>query len=141
MLDIREYINESIRLDEAKNVNVDDVIDGCKKITKWNTANNIKNLMASYMSAGDVEEFSKKHWDVCVDIVDQVAEIVSDFLKGAMGVISISQLTDTLVDELEDNGYDKSYDNSDPDCDWDVDEIINLFNTVSIKVCKESWLI
>lgn len=142
MKDIKEYINESVRLDEAKKVNVDDVIEGCKKITKWNNANNIKKLMAEYMSAGDAEDLDKKHWDVCVTVVNTVAEILSDFLKGAMGVISMEELTNMLADELEDNGWEESFSDIDPDCeDWDVDEIINLFNTVSMKVCKEAWLI
>ena len=140
MKDINEYIKESLNITESKNVSVDEVIDGCKKIIKWNNANNIKKLISSYMSAGDAEEFSNEHWDVCVEVDDKVVEILSDYLKGAMGVISKNELTNVLTDEIEDNGWEESFSDSDS-ADWDEDEIINLFNTVSQKVCKNSWLI
>ena len=141
MKTIVEYINESLQVNESKNIDVDEVIDGCKKIIKWNNENNIKKLIDSYMSAGDVEDFDKEHWKTCVDVVDKVAEILSDYLKGAMGVISMEELTNVLTSELEDNGYEDSYNDTDPKGDWDIDEIINLFNTVSSKVCKKVWLI
>ena len=53
---INEYINESIRLDEAKKVKVSDLLKSLDKIDDWNKADNIKKLMAEYMSAGDAED-------------------------------------------------------------------------------------
>ena len=46
MKTINEYINESLRLDEAKKVKLDKVLDGLDKIDDWNKADNIKKLMA-----------------------------------------------------------------------------------------------
>lgn len=141
MKTINEYINESLRLDEAKRVNIDNVIAGIRKIIKWNTAENIKKLMSEYYSAGDAEEFDKKHWEVSEEVVERIADILSDFLKGAMGVITVDELSNLVADELESDSFVDDIDKEDKDGDWDVDACIDLFNTVSMKVCKEAWLI
>ena len=138
---INEYINESLRLDEAKRVNIDNVIAGIRKIIKWNTAENIKKLMSEYYSAGDSEEFDKKHWEVSEEVVERIADILSDFLNGAMGVITVDELSNLVADELESDSFVDDIDKEDKDGDWDVDACIDLFNTVSMKVCKEAWLI
>ena len=141
MKSITEYINESIRLDEAKKVRVDDILKGLDKIEKWCSASNIKKLMSEYMSAGDAEEFDEKHWEVSEEVVERIADILGDFLKGAMGVITVDELSNLVTDELEDDSLIDDIDKEDKDGDWDVDACIDLFNTVSMKVCKEAWLI
>ena len=141
MKNIVEYINESIRLDEAKNAKVDDILKGIDKIRKWNQVGNIKNLIASYMSAGDAEEFDRNHWNISVDVIDRISDIIGDFLSGAMGSVSAEELTNQVADELESDSFIDDIDKEDEDVDWDVDTCVDLFNTVSMKVCKEVWLI
>jgi hypothetical protein len=143
MKDISEYINESIRLDEAKNIKLKDVLDGLDKIDDWNKADNIKKLMAEYLSAGDAEEFDPKHWTTCVAIIDKIAAIISDLHSGSTETIDMGDLTDEVTDGLEENNewFIDFINKKDKEGDWDVDGCINLFNTVSMKVCKEAWLI
>lgn len=138
---INEYINESIRLDEAKKVNYKHMIDCIEKIDQWNKADNIKNLMAEYMSAGDAEDLKKEHWDCCVSVVDFICQLISDDLEGGKGTYDVSYLSDFVVDRLEDDSLIDDCNKEDKEGDWDVDACIDLFNTVSMKVCKEAWLI
>lgn len=142
MKTISEYINESIRLDEAKKVKVSDVLKGLDKIDKWSTEDNIKKLIDSYMSAGDVEEFKKEHWVVCKEIVDTINTVIRSYAEDNGDKIDLGELTDHIAYYIEDDDsrLDK-WDKEDKDGDWDVDACINLFNTVSMKVCKEAWLI
>ncbi len=142
MKSITEYINESIRLDEAKKVRVDDVLKGLDKIDKWSTEDNIKKLIDSYMSAGDVEEFKKEHWTVCKEIVDTINTVIRSYAEDNGDKIDIGELTDHIAYYIEDDDsrLDK-WDKEDKEGDWDVDACIDLFNTVSMKVCKEVWLI
>jgi len=141
MKTINEYINESIRLDEAKKVKVSDLLKSLDKIDDWNKADNIKKLMAEYMSAGDAEDLKKEHWDACVTIVDYIGQLIADDLTGGTGTIDIETLTNMVTDAIEDSGLEDDVNKTDKEGDWDVDEMINLFNTVSMKVCKEAWLI
>ncbi len=140
---INEYINESIRLDEAKKVKLDKVLDCLDKIDDWNKADNIKKLMAEYMSAGDAEDLDSKHWTVCVEVVDKIAAIISDLHSGSTETIDMDTLTDEVTDALEEDNewFIDHLNKKDKEGDWDVDACINLFNTVSMKVCKEAWLI
>lgn len=141
MKDIKEYINENIRLDEAKKVKLNDVLNGLDEIDSWVSSSNIKKLISSYMSAGDAEEFSKKHWDACVDVVSKISDIIADLHSGSTETIDMDTLSDEVTSAIEDDGFEDEMDKKDPEGDWDVDAMINLFNTVSIKVCKEAWLI
>lgn len=146
MRTITEYINESIRLDEAKKVRINDVLKGIDKIEKWCSANNIKQLMAEYMSAGDAEDLDPKHWDVCEDVVLAVCGTIRAYLDDDQNddYIDINDMTNSVVSSYEDTAYKtmREWAKDDPSTDWeDVDEICNLFNTVSMKVCKETWLI
>lgn len=145
MKTISEYINESIRLDEAKKVRVDDVLKGLDKIEKWNSASNIKKLMSSYYSAGDVEEFNEKHWEACEYSVKDTIEGIKIYIDSYAenDKLDIGDLTDWLCDTMEDEIDDTLNDlnKMDKEGDWDEDACINLFNTVSMKVCKEAWLI
>ena len=142
---INEYINESIRLDEAKKVKIADLLKGLDKIEKWNKADNIKKLMSEYMSAGDAEDLDPKHWDACElavkDTINGIIIFVDGYTDGDN--IDFGELTDWLCDTME-NGDDhilSDLNKIDKEGDWDEDDIINLFNTVSTKVCKEAWLI
>lgn len=142
MKTINEYINESLRLDEAKKVKTPDILKGLDKIEKWCSANNIKKLMSEYMSAGDAEEFNKKHWDACVDAVSWVADILKTYIKNqGEDFIDISDLTNWVADTIGNEKYYNELNDIDEEGDWDEDSIIDLFNTVSMKVCKETWLI
>ena len=143
MKTINEYINESIRLDEAKKVKLDKVLDCLDKIDDWNKADNIKKLMTEYMSAGDVEDLDPKHWTVCVEVVDKISAIIADLHSGSTETIDIDTLTNEVTDALEedDEWFIDHLNKKDKEGDWDVDACINLFNTVSMKVCKEAWLI
>ena len=141
MKDIRDYINESLRLDEAKKAKLDDILKGIDKIEKWNKAENIKKLMTEYMSAGDAEDLDPKHWDCCVSVVDFICQLISDDIDGGKGTYDVSYLSDFVADTLEDNSLIDDCNKEDKEGDWDVDACINLFNTVSQKVCKEAWLI
>ena len=143
MKDIREYINESLRLDEAKKAKIKDVLKGIESIDKWNKADNIKKLMAEYMSAGDAEDIDPKHWDACVAVVDMICQTISDDLDGGDDTIDIEALTNYIADRLEDNNEEfiDDLNKDDKEGDWDVDACINLFNTVSQKVYKATWLI
>lgn len=143
MKTIVEYINESISLNEAKKVKLDKVLDCLDKIDDWNKADNIKKLMAEYMSAGDAEDLDPKHWTVCVEVVDKIAAIISDLHSGSTETIDMDTLTDEVTDALEEDNewFIDHLNKKDKEGDWDVDACINLFNTVSMKVCKEAWLI
>jgi len=146
MKTISEYINESIRLDEAKKVKVSDILKGLDKIEKWNSANNIKKLMSEYMSAGDAEDLKKEHWDACVDAVNSTINGIKIFIDSYVddeNDVHVDELTDWIADTMED-GDDhllSDLNKMDKEGDWDEDSVINLFNTVSMKVCKEAWLI
>ena len=142
MKTINEYINESLRLDEAKKVKLDKVLDGLDKIDDWNKADNIKKLMVEYMSAGDAEDLKKEHWDCCVDVVEKIGDIIADLHSGSTESIDMGKLTDEVTDALEDDEkFIDDLNKKDKEGDWDVDSCIDLFNTVSTKVCKEAWLI
>jgi len=143
MRSINDYIFESFRLDEAKKVKLDDVLDGLDKIDDWVTADNIKKLMAEYMSAGDAEDLDPKHWTVCVSIIDKIGAIIADLHSGSTESIDMGKLTDEVVDGLEEDNewFINQANKKDKEGDWDTDEMINLFNTVSTKVCKQAWLI
>lgn len=143
MKTIIEYINENVRLDEAKKVKLDKVLDCLDKIDDWNKADNIKKLMVEYMSAGDAEDLDPKHWIACVEVVDKIAAIISDLHNGSTETIDIDELTNEVTDALEedDEWFIDHLNKKDKEGDWDVDACINLFNTVSMKVCKEAWLI
>lgn len=142
MKNINDYIFESFRLDEAKKVKLDKVLDGLDKIDDWNKADNIKNLMAEYMSAGDAEDLKKEHWDCCVEVVGKIGDIIADLHSGSTESIDMSELTDEVTDALEDDEkFIDDLNKKDKEGDWDVDSCIDLFNTVSTKVCKEAWLI
>ena len=148
---INEYINESIRLDEAKKINASNLLDGLDKVEDWNKADNIKKLMSEYMSAGDAEDLDSKHWTVCVEVVEYVLKSIRNFIdENSDGVINFKKffttmddLTDYVTDDLESNNekFIDDLNKKDKDGDWDVDACIDLFNTVSMKVCKEAWLI
>ena len=142
MRTIVEYINESIRLDEAKKVKKDDLLKGLDKIDKWSTEDNIKKLIASYMSAGDAEDLKKEHWTVCKEIVDTINTAIKAYAEDNDDKMDIGELTDHIAYYIEDDDsrLDK-WDKEDKEGDWDVDGCINLYNTVSTKVCKEAWLI
>lgn len=142
MKDINDYIFESFRLDEAKKVKLDKVLDGLDKIDDWNKADNIKKLMADYMSAGDAEDLEKEHWDCCVEVIGKIGDIIADLHSGSTESIDMGELTDEVTDALEDDEkFIDDLNKKDKEGDWDVDSCIDLFNTVSIKVCKEAWLI
>ena len=142
MKTINDYIFESFRLDEAKKVKLDKVLDGLDKIDDWNKADNIKKLMAEYMSAGDAEDLKKEHWDCCVEVVGKIGDIIADLHSGSTESIDMSELTDEVTDALEDDEkFIDDLNKKDKEGDWDVDSCIDLFNTVSTKVCKEAWLI
>ena len=143
MKTINEYINESISLNEAKKVKLDKVFDCLDKIDDWNKADNIKKLMAEYMSAGDAEDRDSKHWTACVEVIDKIAAIISDLHSGSTETIDIDTLTNEVTDALEedDEWFIDHLNKKDKEGDWDVDTCINLFNTISMKVCKEVWLI
>ena len=143
MKTINEYINESIRLDEAKKVKLNKVLDGLDKIDDWNKADNIKKLMAEYMSAGDAEDLDSKHWDVCVEVVSKISDTIADLHSGSTETIDMEVLTDEVTDALEEDNekFIDDLNKKDKEGDWDVDVCIDLFNTVSTKVCKEAWLI
>ena len=142
MKNINDYIFESFRLDEAKKVKLDKVLDGLDKIDDWNKADNIKNLMAEYMSAGDAEDLKKEHWDCCVEVVGKIGDIIADLHSGSTESIDMGKLTDEVTDALEDDEkFIDDLNKKDKEGDWDVDSCIDLFNTVSTKVCKEAWLI
>lgn len=146
MKTISEYINESIRLDEAKKVKVSDILKGLDKIEKWVSPVNIKNLMSEYMSAGDAEDLKKEHWDACVDAVNDTINGIKIFIDSYVddeNDVHVDELTDWIADTMED-GDDhllSDLNKMDKEGDWDEDSVINLFNTVSMKVCKEAWLI
>lgn len=142
MKDINDYIFESFRLDEAKKVKLDKVLDGLDKIDDWNKADNIKKLMAEYMSAGDAEDLEKEHWDCCVEVIGKIGDIIADLHSGSTESIDMGELTDEVTDALEDDEkFIDDLNKKDKEGDWDVDSCIDLFNIVSIKVCKEAWLI
>ena len=147
MKDIREYINESIRLDESKKVKVSDVLKGLDKIEKWNSASNIKKLMSEYYSAGDAEDLDPKHWDACVDAVKDTIDGIKIYIDSYAedDKLDVADLTDWLCDTMEDEAEEVDIlthlNKMDKEGDWDEDSVINLFNTVSMKVCKEAWLI
>jgi hypothetical protein len=142
MKDINDYIFESFRLDEAKKVKLDKVLDGLDKIDDWNKADNIKKLMAEYMSAGDAEDLKKEHWDCCVEVIGKIGDIIADLHSGSTETIDIDELTNEVTDALEDDEkFIDDLNKKDKEGDWDVDSCIDLFNTVSTKVCKEAWLI
>lgn len=142
MRTIVEYINENIRLDEAKKVKQKDLLDGLDKIEKWNSASNIKKLMSEYYSAGDAEDLKKEHWDACVDAVANVIDYLRTFLDNEEDdVIDLADLSSWVADTIVNADLWKDLNKMDDEGDWDDDSIINLFNTVSMKVCKEMWLI
>lgn len=145
MKTIVEYINESIRLDEAKKVKVADLLKGLDKIEKWNSVNNIKKLMSEYYSAGDAEDLDPKHWDACEQSVKDTINGIKIYIDSYAedDKLDIADLTDWLCDTMED-GDDhilSDLNKMDKEGDWDEDAIVDLFNTVSMKVCKEAWLI
>ena len=144
MKSIVEYINEGIRLDEAKKVKQDDLLKGLDKIDKWANENNIKKLIASYMPAGVAEEFPKEHWKACVEAVTWVSDILRTFIEQSEDLedpMDLAGLSDWVADTIYNESYDNELNKIDEEGDWDMDDIINLFNTVSAKVCKEAWLI
>ena len=142
MKSISEFINESLRLDEAKKVKASNILKGLDKIEKWCSANNIKKLMSEYMSAGDAEEFDKKHWDACEDAVSWIADILKTYIENqGEDFMDISDLTSWIADTIGNEKYYNELNDIDEEGDWDEDSIIDLFNTVSMKVCKETWLI
>lgn len=147
MKTITEYINESLRLDEAKKVKVEDLLKDLDKIEKWNSANNIKKLMSEYMSAGDAEDLKKEHWDACAQSVKDTIDGIKTYIDAYSedDKLDIADLTDWLCDTMEDEADEvdilSKLNNMDKEGDWDEDSIIDLFNTVSMKVCKEAWLI
>lgn len=146
MKTIIEFLNESLRLDEAKKIKINDILKNVDKIEKWCSASNIKKLISEYMSAGDAEDLDKKHWDVCEEIVLAVCGTIRAYLDDDFDddSIDIKDLADSVVSAYEETAYDsmKEWAENDPSTDWeDIDEICNLFNTVSMKVCKEAWLI
>ena len=143
MKTIVEYIDESLRLDEAKKVKLDKVLDGLDKIDDWNKADNIKKLMAEYMSAGDIEDLDPKHWTVCVEVIDKIGAIIADLYSGSTETINTDKLTNEVTNGLEEDNewFIDHINKKDKGGDWDVDACINLFNTVSMKVCKDAWLI
>lgn len=146
MKTISEYINESIRLDEAKKVKVSDILKGLDKIEKWVSPENIKKLISEYMSAGDAEDLKKEHWDACVDAVNDTINGIKIFVDSYVNDendVHVDELTDWIADTMED-GDDhllSDLNKMDKEGDWDEDSVIDLFNTVSMKVCKEAWLI
>ena len=141
MKTISEYINESIRLDEAKKVSYKHIADCIEKISQWNKADNIKKLMSEYMSAGDVEDLDPNHWDCCEAVVDFICQTISDDIEGGSGTYDVSYLSNFVADRIEMSDLIDDCDKEDKEGDWDIDACINLFNTVSTKVCKEAWLI
>ena len=140
MKDIREYINESIRLDEAKKVKVTNLLKDLDKIDKWNSENNIKNLIASYMSAGDAEDLDPKHWDVCTKVVSHIVDLIKQYIGDSDKDIDIEDLTNEIAIWVEDWDELVDLNKKDKEVDWDADACIDLFNTVSMKVCKDIWL-
>jgi hypothetical protein len=144
MKTIVEYINEGLRLDEAKNVKKDDLLKELEQIAKWNNENNIKKLMISY-SPEDSKVFGKSHWKACEEAVAWVSDILRTFVDNEDDkVIDLSGLSDWVADTIDNESYDNELNEMDDDSEsspWDTDAIINLFNTVSTKVCKEVWLI
>ena len=94
------------------------------------------------MSAGDAEDLKKEHWDCCVEVVGKIGDIIADLHSGSTETIDIDELTNEVTDALEDDEkFIDDLNKKDKEGDWDVDSCIDLFNTVSMKVCKESWLI
>lgn len=136
-----EFVDESLRLDESKMVRYSYLIKCIEKINDWGRADNIKKLMAEYMSAGDAEDLSKEHWDACAAVIDNISDIILSDLEGGRGTYDVSLLGEYVVSRLEADHFIDDLNEDDKDGDWDVDECINLFNTVSMKVCKEAWLI
>jgi len=141
MKHISEFINESLRLDEAKKIKSGVLLKNLDKIDDWSSADNIKKLMSEYMSAGDENEFDSKHWDACVDVIEKIGDIIADLHSGSTESIDMVDLSDEVADRLESDDFIDSLNKKDKEGDWDVDACINLFNTVSTKVCKEQWLI
>lgn len=147
MKTITEYINESLRLDEAKKVKVADLLKDLDKIEKWNSANNIKKLMSEYMSAGDAEDLKKEHWNACEQSVKDTINGIKTYIDAYSedDKLDIADLTDWLCDTMEDEANEvdilSNLNNMDKEGDWDEDAIIDLFNTVSMKVCKDAWLV
>lgn len=149
MKTINEYINEGL-INEAQKINVGKLLKDLDKIEDWNSANNIKNLTAEYMSAGDAEELDSKHWGCCVEAVDYILELIRNFIdENSVNVINIGNFCTTKDDisvyvynevELYDHKFLDKLDRKDPEGEWDVDVCFNLFNMVSQKVCKQSWL-
>ena len=138
-----EIINENLRLDEAKKVKVVNLVKDLDKIDKWATEKNIKDLIASYMSAGDAEDITKEHWVCCVDVVKEIIKGIKLYIEGyADEIVDLIDMTEWLENSFEDpiDDFIDNLNKKDKDCDWDIDEIINLFNTVSMKVCKAAWL-
>ena len=141
MRTINEYINESIRLDEAKKVKVSDVLKGIDKIEKWNSASNIKNLMSEYMSAGDAEDLDPIHWTICVKVVSHIVDLIKLYIGDDDKSFDMEDLTNEIAIWVEEWDELVDLNKKDKEIDWDADSMIDLFNTVSTKVCKETWLI
>ena len=146
MKTITEYINESIQLNESTRVKVDDLMKNLKKIEKWNTPDNIKKLISKQMSAGDAEEYSKKHWDTCALVVKNLIEDIEIFITSPDytedGYVDTYDLYEWIDDTWDDTDPDiDDYNDMDEEGDWDEDSCVDLFNMVSMKVCKEVWLV
>lgn len=143
MKHIGEFINESLRIYESKKVKLDVLLKNLDKIDDWSSADNIKKLMSEYMSAGDENEFDSNHWDACVDVIGKIGDIIADLHSGSTESIDMTDLSDEVADGLEENNEEfiKNLNKKDKEGDWDVDTCFSLFNAVSSKVCKETWLI
>lgn len=147
MITINDYLNE--HLDESRKIcSIDSIKKGIDKILAWNKPDNIKKLMSEYMSEGDAEEFSRAHWNACVKIVEYIADSIMIFISDSTYVdgdrVDSGDMTDWICDTFDDPGngnFIKDINKRDKSSDWDEDACIDLFNTVSIKVCKEAWLI
>ena len=140
---MNEHLDES-----RKTCSIDSIEKGIDKILVWNKPDNIKKLMSEYMSGGDAEEFSRTHWNTCVKIVEYIADsimlFINDWTYVDGDVVDLGDMTDWICDTFDDPGngnFIKDINKKDKSGDWDEDACINLFNTVSIKVCKEAWLI
>lgn len=147
MKSIVEYINESIRLDEAKKVKVADLLKGLDKIEKWASEKNLKSLEAEYMSAGDAEDLKPGHWKAELEAVKDVIAAIKLYIESYVNGddVDLADMSEWVADSYEDEANETDFiedlNKMDVEGDWDEDGIINLFNTVSQKVCKAIWLI
>ena len=143
MKTITEYINESL-VNESKTFKNEVILKDLEKIKKWNKAENIKKLMAEYMSAGDAEDLDPKHWEACEYAVKEIINGIEIFIESYAkeGTTDINELSEWFSDTFDDaDELVDDLNDMDKEGDWDEDGIINLFNTVSQKVCRTIWLI